>query len=195
MKIDINDYEYKEIINGIFKVPEYEKTMIPLEALNKAHQAANGFVYTKNKDVHVITENKKLKILEDQLTDLLSETHKVIIVYLYQRDLEELETLPFTWTKDFLTFKDSDAQILFLQFAQSEGLNLQFCNQMIFYTYDYSFLNYDQMCGRIYRTGQKKPVTYTIYIAEDTIEEKVWKAISTKQSIDEFLKEALSGDG
>ena len=186
--------EYKEIINGIFKVPEYEKTMIPLEALNKAHQAANGFVYTKNKDVHVITENKKLKILEDQLTDLLSETHKVIIVYLYQRDLEELETLPFTWTKDFLTFKDSDAQILFLQFAQSEGLNLQFCNQMIFYTYDYSFLNYDQMCGRIYRTGQKKPVTYTIYIAEDTIEEKVWKAISTKQSIDEFLKEALSGD-
>ena len=50
------------------------------------------------------------------------------------------------------------------------------------------------MCGRIYRTGQKKPVTYTIYIAEDTIEEKIWKAISTKQSIDEFLKEALSGD-
>ena len=141
-----------------------------------------------------LLENKKLKILEDQLTDLLSETHKVIIVYLYQRDLEELETLPFTWTKDFLTFKDSDAQILFLQFAQSEGLNLQFCNQMIFYTYDYSFLNYDQMCGRIYRTGQKKPVTYTIYIAEDTIEEKIWKAISTKQSIDEFLKEALSGD-
>lgn len=50
------------------------------------------------------------------------------------------------------------------------------------------------MKGRIYRTGQTKPVTYTIYIARNTIEEKVWKAISTKQSIDEFLKEALRND-
>ena len=190
----MNTSKYKEIMSGIFKTDDYEKTMIPLEALNKAHQAANGFVYEKDKRVITITDNKKLKCLEDQLTDLLCETNKVIIVYLYQRDLEELKTLPFTWTTDFMNFKDSESQILFVQYAQSEGLNLQFCNQMIFYTYDYSFLNYDQMCGRIYRTGQKKPVTYTVYIAKNTIEEKIWKAISTKQSIDEFLKEALRGD-
>ena len=185
--------KYREIANGILKFPDGRKeTMIPLETINKMHQAANGFVYDPDGGVHKFKENPKLRALDEQLQDLLEETERVIVVYLYQKDLEELKTLKYDWTTDPFDFPNK--QIIFVQFAQSEGLNLQYCNQMIFYNYDYSFLNFDQMKGRIYRTGQTKPVTYTIYIARNTIEEKVWKAISTKQSIDEFLKEALRND-
>ena len=63
---------------------------------------------------------------------------------------------------------------------------------MIFYTYDYSFLKFDQMCGRIYRNGQKNKVTYDVFISKNTIEEKIWKAIENKESTDEFLKGVLS---
>lgn len=185
--------KYREIANGILKFPDGRKeTMIPLETINKMHQAANGFIYDPDGGVYKFKENPKLKALDEQLQDLLEETDRVIVVYLYQKDLEELKTLKYDWTTNPFDFPNK--QIIFVQFAQSEGLNLQYCNQMIFYNYDYSFLNFDQMKGRIYRTGQTKPVTYTIYIARNTIEEKVWKAISTKQSIDEFLKEALRND-
>ena len=182
--------KYLELKDGILKTAEYEKTMIPLETLNKLHQASNGFFYDDYKVPQVICENKKLKELSDILDDMLEETERVIIVYQYQYDLEQLKTLKYNWTLDPSEFPEK--QILFLQFGQSEGLNLQYCNQMIFYSYDYSFLNYEQMTGRIYRNGQKNNVVYTILISRGTIEEKVWWAISNKKSRDEYLKEVLS---
>lgn len=186
--------QYREISKGIFRTEEYEKTMIQLETLQKLHQASNGFVYDHYKNVITLKENKKLKELNDILIDLLEETNKVIIVYYYQKDLEDLKQLPYKWTLDSDEFEKDETQIMFIQYQQSEGLNLQFCNQMIFYTYDYSFLNYEQMCGRIYRSGQNNPVKYTILINEGTVEEKIWWAISNKKSRDEYLKEVLSDD-
>jgi len=181
--------KYRELKDGILRTDEYEKTMIPLETLNKIHQASNGFFYDDFKQPHNICENKKLKELNTILEDMLEETPKVIVVYQYQYDLEQLKTLPYSWTVDPTEFPDK--QILFLQYGQSEGLNLQYCNQMIFYSYDYSFLNYEQMTGRIYRNGQKNNVVYTILISKGTIEEKIWWAIKNKKSRDEYLKEAL----
>lgn len=182
---------YKELKNGILKTDKYEKTMIPLEALNKEHQAANGFFYDDYKKVNIICENKKLKVLNEILEDLLEETDKVIIVYQYQHDLDELKTLKYEWTIDPSEFPDK--QILFIQYSQSEGLNLQYCHQMIFYTYDYSFLNYDQLSGRIHRNGQTERTQNTILIAKGTIEEQIWSAIKNKKSRDEFLKSVLGG--
>ena len=183
--------KYRELKNGILKTDEYEKTMIPLETLNKLHQASNGFFYDDYKTAHKVCENNKLKTLNDILEDMLEETERVIIVYQYQQDLDDLKTLKYKWTLDPSDFPNK--QILFLQYGQSEGLNLQYCNQMIFYSYDYSFLNYEQMTGRIYRNGQKNNVVYTILISKGTIEEKIWWAIKNKKSRDEFLKETLGG--
>lgn len=183
--------KYRELKDGILRTDEYEKTMIPLETLNKLHQASNGFFYDDNKNVHKVCENKKLKELNDILEDMLEETERVIVVFQYQQDLEELKTLKYEWTTDPTEFPNK--QLLFIQYGQSEGLNLQYCNQMIFYSYDYSFLNYEQMTGRIYRNGQKNNVVYTILISKGTIEEKIWWAIKNKKSRDEFLKETLRG--
>ena len=163
---------YKELSKGIFRTPSYSKTMIKLEAINKMHQAANGFVYDDFGDAIEVCKNNKLKELENILDDMLEETEKVIIVYQYKKDLENLQTLEYDWTTDPSEFPNK--QILFLQFGQSEGLNLQYCNQMIFYSYDYSFLNYEQITGRIYRKGQVNPVVYTVLVSEGTIEEKIW---------------------
>ena len=187
----MNTDKYKEIFKGILKTDYYEKTMIPLESINKSRQASNGYFYDDFGNVVNFTDNKKLKYLDSLLEDMLEETDKVIIVYFYKEDLRQLKTLQYDYTEDPLEFPDK--QILFLQFGQAEGLNLQYCNNMIYYTYDYSFLYYEQMCGRIYRNGQKNTVTYTVLINENTIEEKVWWAIQNKKNIDEFLKEALNG--
>lgn len=190
---DMVSEKYLELKDGILRTPDYEKTMIPLEALNKMHQASNGFFYDDYKCPIEVCENKKLIELNEILEDLLEETPKVIIVFQYQHDLDNLKTLKYDWTTDPAEFPNK--QILFLQYGQSEGLNLQYCNQMIFYSYDYSFLNYEQMTGRIYRNGQKNNVVYTILISKGTIEEKIWNAIKNKKSRDEFLKSCLGEDG
>lgn len=182
--------KYLELKDGILKTAEYEKTMIPLETINKLHQASNGFFYDDYKTPIEICDNKKFKELNEILSDMLEETERVIIVYQYQYDLQQLKNLKYEWTLNPTEFPQK--QILFLQYGQSEGLNLQYCNQMIFYSYDYSFLNYEQMTGRIYRNGQKNNVVYTILISKGTIEEQIWSAISNKKSRDEFLKEVLS---
>lgn len=186
----MNTPKYKQILSGILETKDYVKTMLKLEAINKAHQAANGFYYDIHKEPIEFTKNNKLEELNDILSDMLEETDRVIIVYQYKRDLLQLCKLPYDWTLDSDDFPNR--QILFLQYGQCEGLNLQYCNHMIFYTYDYSFLKFEQMCGRILRNGQKNNVVFTILICKNTIEEKIWKAIKTKQSRDEFLKEVLS---
>ena len=182
--------QYDEFAKGIIRTKDYEDTMTPLEALNKLHQAANGFFYDINGKVNIICENRKLKELKELLEDVLEETERVIIVYYYKQDLAELQTLNYTHTTNPSDFENK--QILFLQYGQSEGLNLQYCNQIIFYTYDYSYLNFEQMCGRIYRNGQKRNVTYTILISKGTIEEKIWHAIENKESKDKYLKGVLT---
>lgn len=183
--------QYKEIKMNILKYGETERTMIGLETLNKLHQAANNFFYDDtHKAIELSEVNHKFEELKDVLEDMLEETERVIIVYYYKYDLELLQKLPYTWTLNPTEFPTK--QILFLQYQQGEGLNLQYCNHMIFYTYDYSFLNYEQMAGRIYRTGQVNNVVYTIFISKSTIEEKIWDAIVHKKSRDEYLKEALS---
>lgn len=188
--------KYKEIESGIFKIDSDKRTMLKLEAINKAHQAANGFVYDDFTRVIDLKTNKKLETLMSLCSTYLEEINKIIVVYNYKADLEKITATlgsEFYVTTDVKTFEtDEECQILFLQFSQAEGLNLQFCTHMIFYTYDYSFLKYDQMCGRIYRSGQKNNVTYDVLINSNTIEEKIWKAIHNKQSADEFLKGALT---
>lgn len=194
----MNNDKYKELYNGIYKF-EINKTLIKLEAINKAHQAANGYVYNTAGLTEHIMRNKKLDKLHDLCDMYLEESDKIILVYWYKQDMSDIFNElknDYVITTDISTFtNDKDTQILLLQFGQAEGLNLQFCNRMIFYTFDYSFLKYDQMCGRIYRSGQKNNVIYDILLAANTIEEKIWKAVRNKESIDEFLKGALKEDG
>ena len=194
---NMDSKQYKEIESGIFRIKDEERTMIKLETINKAHQAANGFVYSKGLSVR-FKDNLKLQTLRELSEMYLEELDKLIVVYYYEDDKYQIYTKLFDLgvTFNISDFTNTeDKKILLLQFGQAEGLNLQFCNRMIFYTYDYSFLKFEQMCGRIYRTGQKNKVIYDILINSNTIEEKIWKAISKKQSTDEFLKEVLKKYG
>lgn len=189
--------DYIRVEDGILEVGNESRTMIKLEAINKAHQAANGFVYYRDNAVEITENDGKLEKLAELTEKYLEETPKLIIVYYYKEDYNQIVrklSPDYFVTTDISLFK-SDGQILLLQYGQAEGLNLQFCNHMIYYTYDYSYLKYDQMCGRIYRNGQENKVTYDILINAGTIEEKIWKAIATKQNVDEFLKETLTANG
>ena len=98
-----------------------------------------------------------------------------------------------THTNSVADFKRGEASILLLQCSQSESFNLQNCANLIFYTMDYSFINFDQMLHRVYRMGQKEQVTITVLINEGSIETKIWNAVDTKQTLSQLFY-AIKGE-
>lgn len=183
--------EYTKLTKNILTTMTFDKAVNKLVAIGKMHQAANGFLYDIDGESWGLSKiNNKFETIKELLEDTLYENGKVIIVYYFKHDLEQLKELPYSWTLEPSEFPNK--QILFLQFGQGEGLNLQYCDYMILYTYDYSFLKFEQIIGRIYRNGQKNKVLVKVLISRGTVEEKIWKAIALKKSRDEFLKEALS---
>ena len=70
------------------------------------------------------------------------------------------------------------------------GLNLQFCNYVIYYSNDFSWETRSQSEDRVHRQGQKNKVHYIDIIARNTIDERIYSCLQEKESlVDNFKKE------
>ncbi|MFW6281862.1 MAG: DEAD/DEAH box helicase [bacterium] len=74
--------------------------------------------------------------------------------------------------------------------AGSQGLNLQFCNNIINYDLPWNPMKVEQRIGRVHRLGQTKNVNIFNLAIENTIEEKVLKLLFEKIN----LFKAIIGD-
>lgn len=186
--------EYKDAEDGVIQLSSYENTMTKMVAIQKLHQIVNGFLYYRDDDevkhTHVIEYNKKLDWLKENV-----ESNNVI-VYRFDQDRENIvEALKnkFTITEIVDDFKANKADILLLQCSKCESFNLQKCNRIIFYTLDYSYINYDQMLHRVWRMGQDKQVDITILIFKATVETDIWNTVKNKETMaDLFMR--IKGD-
>lgn len=188
--------EYLLAEKGVLSCSDYETTLTKLAVISKLQQAANGFMYVpdengENKIVR-FQHNNKLDWLKDNLTK-----SPTVIVYKFQADLEDitkfLSTNCITSTDDITKFKTGAFNILLLQCSQCDSYNLQICDRIIFYTMDYSFINFDQMCKRVWRMGQTKPVQIDVLIAENTGEENIWSTVNKKQTLSDLFYAIKSG--
>lgn len=189
--------EYLQVEQGILQMGEYETTLNKLTAICKLQQLANGFVYiTDDYDEEKRTfrlegDNPKHKWLKENVKD------NTVIVYRYAEDYNRLcnvmSDINKTFTNNVADFKNGKVNILLLQCSQSESFNLQQCSNLIFYTMDYSFINYDQMLHRVYRMGQKEQVNITILINDGSVENKIWDAVNQKQTLSQLFY-AIKGD-
>ena len=68
--------------------------------------------------------------------------------------------------------------------AGGAGIELQYCNEVIFYTPDYSYQDYAQALGRAYRYGQENKITVHKFVTRNTVEENVWTALDHKEDFD-----------
>ncbi|MEJ6951648.1 DEAD/DEAH box helicase [Natronospora cellulosivora (SeqCode)] len=64
--------------------------------------------------------------------------------------------------------------------AGSQGLNLQFCNNIINYDLPWNPMKVEQRIGRVHRLGQTKDVNIYNLAIENTIEEKILKLLYEK---------------
>lgn len=188
--------EYLLAEKGVLNCSDYETTLTKLAVISKLQQAANGFMYIPDDD----GDNKTIRFQHNNKLDWLAENMKnepTVIVYKFQADLIDIQILlgkkGITSTDDITNFKTGKYNVLLLQCSQCDSYNLQMCNRIIFYTMDYSFINFDQMCKRVWRMGQTKPVQIDVLVAENTVEEKIWKVVSTKQTLSDLFYAIKSG--
>lgn len=183
--------EYLDAEEGVIQTSDYENTMTKLAAIQKMWQAVNGFLYIPDENddtkrtIHEIERNKKLDWLGENLTPVTT------IVYMFEADRihieEELNKLCYTHTEIVDEFKQGKAEILLLQCSRCESFNLQMCNRIIFYTFDYSYIKYNQMLHRVWRMGQKSKVQIDVLMFEQTIETKIWNAVQNKERLAELF--------
>ena len=177
--------EYLLAQDGVISLPDYETTLTQLTAINKLHQAANGFLYYEDscgerRTYSISDKNEKLDWLDRQ------DLRNTVIVYRFAEDRERIKSRlgqKYTLTELVDDFKANKTDILLLQCSQCESFNLQSCNKMIFHTLDYSFINYDQMIHRVWRMGQTKPVDIYILIYQNSVEEKIWSTVENKRTL------------
>jgi ERCC4-related helicase len=177
------------------QIIEFENGIKNLETLNVLQKitllqtSSNGFYYedflNENEEVERRTIEldsfkfeafKRLYIEEFKKKNLES---KLIVVYRFKHDLKLIEDII---SKD----------VILLNISQSEGLNLQDRNNIIFYSTSYSFKDNAQMIGRIARIGQKQKCNIYYLIRNNSIEEKIIKILDKKESTSRILKDYLN---
>ena len=205
LNVDVVKIPYKrtqkdaEVEKGVLKIGDYATTLLKLSVLNKLHQLVNGFMYYSDeedtKNVVEISNNAKLDWLRQNLTD-----RPTLVVYMFEYDREMISKALFdagiSFTSDVTAFKKGGTRVLLLQCSRCESFNLQMCRDAVFYTMDYSFIKYDQMLHRIWRTGQTNDVNINILVANGTCEEDIWNAVKCKQDLSNLfmqVKERIDG--
>ncbi|MBR4889737.1 MAG: DEAD/DEAH box helicase [Clostridia bacterium] len=188
--------EFTDAAKGIVTYADgHQETVNKLACVQKLHQLSNGFVYDVNKKPVIFKDNKKIQECMHLVEAELEERDKIIIVYIYQYDKEclqkALDNLKISYTDSFDDF--CSKQVLVLQEQRAIGVNLQaFTSCMIFFTYSYAYLEYNQTVGRIYRAGQKIPCKIYVLINSGTSERKIWSAVQKAYDMDTIFKELMS---
>ena len=184
--------EYRDAMDGVIQLSNYETTMTKMVAIMKAHQIVNGFLYYDDEDdgkrrVHEISSNIKL----DWLKQNIKPNNTIVYRYDWDRTqiLKMLDEKGYTVTEIVDEFKQGLADILLLQCSRCESFNLQMCKRIIFYTLDYSYIKYNQMLHRIWRMGQKEQCEIVVLTFGGTIDEDIWLTVKNKEVLaDLFMR-------
>ena len=187
---------YKTIKKKMLKYEGFEDTLIALRRNNFLRQAANGFIYEETDErKSLIFNTNKINKFGEKIPGFLDTLGKMVVVYWFKEDRKQIEAkldeLGISYTDSKKQFA-KDKQVFILHFSDSEGLNLQKISYgMLFYSYESSYMNFAQICGRIYRRGQEEQCYYIIMISRGTIEQKIWNNIKHKKEKDDFVKSDL----
>ncbi|GAA0457931.1 DEAD/DEAH box helicase [Alkalibacillus silvisoli] len=78
---------------------------------------------------------------------------------------------------------ENNADVLIATDAGAEGLNLQFCKNMIHYDLPWNPMRLEQRIGRIHRFGQKDEVNIYYIVLNNTIDEEILNLLYDKLSL------------
>ncbi len=151
------------------------------------HRAESVPNYTKvNRVIELVKEIGDKVIIfteyratQDFLLYMLQQSNIRAVIYRggYKRGKKD-------WMKDLFEHR---AQVLIATEAGGEGINLQFCNQVINFDLPWNPMRIEQRIGRVHRLGQTRPVHIRNFSTVGTIEEHMVTLLQDKIRMFELI--------
>lgn len=164
---------------------------------NKLQQFANGAMYDADRKVLQLHDEKTEKLKE--LVEA-ANGQPVLIAYSFKHDLDrimdalkEYKPVKLEKPEQIADWNAGKINVLVTHPASAgHGLNLQKGGHiMIWYGLTWALELYQQFNARLYRQGQKKPVSIHHIIATDTVDEKIIKSLDGKDTTQRSLMDAI----
>lgn len=166
---------------------------------NKLLQISNGAIYSEDKSV-VEIHDEKLKALLDIIES--ANGKPVLIFYSFKHDFDrivnflnckKLKAVGLRDSDDIRKWNNGEIPILLIHPASAgHGLNLQYGgNIIVWFGLTWSLELYQQANARLHRQGQKQSVVIHHLVAKGTVDEDVIKALDNKEVNQNTLLEAV----
>ena len=188
----------------VLALPDGEITAANAASLtNKLSQMANGAVYADDSSVTHI-HDRKLDALEDLIE--AANGKPVLVAYWFRHDLERIKErlhslhIPFSEmdkADSIRRWNNGEIPVGLIHPASAgHGLNLQSGGSaIIWFGLTWSLELYQQTNARLWRQGQEsKTVVLQHIVTEDTIDQRILKALSQKDVTQQSLIDAVKAD-
>lgn len=177
---------------------------------SKLMQFASGTLYTSDPDdpstkgAYQVIHDSKLEMAEYLVRNNGGEP--MLLAYHFKSDCEQLlarfkkagiDARKFDGSRSMVRdWNAKKIQVMLLHpAAAGHGLNLQHGGaDLIWYTLPFSLEHWIQTNGRVFRTGQTKPVTIYRLITKGTQDERMPSVLAEKEHVQDQLIAAVSGD-
>lgn len=178
-----------------------------LNVVAKLQQITSGFILSKDgSTIFVEDENPRLKALKELLESF--EGQKVIIWAWFKEEIRAIARLCLAMGRTPIEYhggtsdKDRNAGIDSFQTGDTDtfignqasggiGITLTAASTVVYYSNNFNLEHRAQSEDRAHRTGQKNLVTYFDIIAEDTVDDKISRALQMKTDLAaEVLKDS-----
>lgn len=173
-----------------------------LTRLLRLQQLTGGYLQTDEGTKPERVSEAKIKALDDILEDyVISSGKKLVIFARFLSEITAIEDLLKSKkirygliygdvkleergaiVQDFQTNPETMVFVAQLQTA-GLGITLHAASTAVFYSVDYNYANYSQATARIHRIGQRNACTYIHLMVENSIDDKVMKALSKKENL------------
>lgn len=190
---------YKELeANFIAKVLEGEISVTnALTKLLRLQQMTSGFARlddTEDEEGKTIRiDSAKQELLADMLEDL-DRGAPILVVCRFVHDLDAIKEVALAQKRSYAElsgrlkqtdyWRNGEADLLAVQInAGAEGVNLTRSHHSFQYSLGFSLAKYKQWLARTMRPGQKWDVSYYHLLADKTVDQKVYKALDSKQEV------------
>lgn len=166
---------------------------------NKLLQLANGAIYSEDKEV-VRIHDEKLDRLEEIID--IANGKPVLVSYNFKHDYDRISKMltknkikhqTLNTSDDIKKWNNGEIQVALLHPASAgHGLNLQYGgNIIVWFGLTWSLELYQQANARLHRQGQKETVIIHHLIAKGTVDEDVMNALANKEVNQSMLLEAV----
>jgi len=175
---------------------------IALAKLSKLSQISGGFIRSTEEERDFPLHTAKLDALKE-ITDSLSDqgVERLIVYARFSWEIDQIQKLlSHDWDVYEISGRVSKTQreasekkftagggAIIIQTQMAIGLNLQAANYVIFYSSDYSHINFLQAQDRIHRIGQDKPCFYYLLICRGTLDRRIYRILRDKKDVADHI--------